>query len=248
MIEDQLLNHSTSYYEADKLLAIASHDIKNPLQAIQLEAQMLIRITKRHERTLMSQEVEIQAQRILKTSNRLANILSDIIDRRRRFYKTRELAHDEVELNIMQIIWDVFDTLRPIGREKNQRLILNSNFDRISFRGSYTKIFQLFTNLLGNSLKFSPPSSKITVCVEQVGGNWTFSIADEGPGIPEESIDKIFDEFVIGNSDKSGDGLGLFTCRNIVSEYGGTIKASNLSQGAKFEILLPIKMTESPYS
>ena len=247
MNEDQSYKDIPAFYDADRLLAIASHDIKNPLQAIQLEAQMLLRITKRHERTLLSHEVEIQAHRILKTSHRLASILTDIIDRRRRFYKTSEQSNDS-EINMMQIIWDVFDTLRPIGREKNQKLILNSNFDRISYKGSYTNFFQLFTNLIGNSLKFSPLDSKVCISVKQIDGNWSFSITDEGPGISEELIDTMFDEFVVGKAEQCGDGLGLFTCRNIVNQYGGTIKASNSNPGAKFEVLLPIKTSELPYS
>lgn len=231
--------------EADRILAIASHDIKNPLHAIRLEAQMLIRIAQRNEKSSMSEEVKIQAQRILKTTDRLATLLTELIDRRRRQVKLNEFD-DQVKLNLIQIIWDVVDTLRPLAREKKQKIILNTNYDKISFNGSYSKIFQLFVNLIGNSLKFSPAQSEVRIIVLHEGDLWNFTINDEGPGIPQDMIEELFEEFSVGKSAESGHGLGLFTCRNIVNEYGGTIKACNTYKGASFEVLLPVMTAELP--
>jgi signal transduction histidine kinase len=102
-----------------------------------------------------------------------------------------------------------------------------------------THLVQVFTNLIGNSLKFHEPGRAPTVRVssERRAGVTEFVVEDDGPGVPESDRDRIFDLFDRGGSarEQPGTGIGLATCRKLVESYGGTIRceASELG-GARF--------------
>jgi signal transduction histidine kinase len=90
---------------------------------------------------------------------------------------------------------------------------------------------QIFMNLLGNSVKFAAPHPEITITVDRAGPEVSVSIADNGPGIPDEMKPVIFDRFRKGRSRNSGKGLGLFITRKLIEDYGGSIRAEDRVPG-----------------
>jgi len=107
-------------------------------------------------------------------------------------------------------------------------------------------IEQVLINLIDNALKYTPQDSIIEINVYKSGERVTFEVADNGPGLPEESIKNIFDTFFTAEhkfSDaRRGVGLGLAICKSIVEAHGGTIEASNrVSGGALFKFTLPAR-------
>jgi signal transduction histidine kinase len=110
------------------------------------------------------------------------------------------------------------------------------------------KIRQVIDNLLSNAVKYSPPGSIITVTVREELGQCSFSVIDQGPGIPENERHKLFQDFGRLSAQPTGGekstGLGLAICRKIVEAHGGGITAENLpGRGSEFRVTLPLDAT-----
>ncbi len=106
----------------------------------------------------------------------------------------------------------------------------------------FVEIEQVFRNLLSNSAKYSPPETTIRVSARQEGSWVLVEVQNEGPSIPEDYLERIFDKFfrVTAREQITGTGLGLSICRGIVEAHGGRIWAENLPGGMAFKFLLPM--------
>jgi two-component system sensor histidine kinase ChvG len=103
---------------------------------------------------------------------------------------------------------------------------------------------QVFENILDNALSFSPPGAAVTVTAAAENGQIVARFADQGTGIPEANLGRIFDRFFTHRPDASRHtgghtGLGLAIVRAIVEAYGGTVTAANGERGAVFTVKLP---------
>ena len=110
---------------------------------------------------------------------------------------------------------------------------------------------RVLTNILDNAAKYSPAGSTISIRAEQSGNTVRLQIVDEGEGIPEQDIEKIFDKFYRvrkGDRVRAGTGLGLPICRGFVEAMGGTMAAANRPDrsGAVITLNLPVP-TDSPH-
>ena len=107
-------------------------------------------------------------------------------------------------------------------------------------------IVQVLVNLVNNAIKYTPPDAAIVLSAERQDDRVVISVADEGPGIPDEEKERIFEMFYVGsNRDTVGRkslGLGLSLCRTIVQTHGGEIWVSdNVPHGAVFHFTLPLE-------
>jgi signal transduction histidine kinase len=221
----------------EQMLAIVSHDIKNPLSAIHLEAQMLQRAAERAGKSLLAEEVKIQSNRILKTTDRLKNLISDLLDKNK---SENGLAHlSKGNIDGMRLLQDVLDSMRPLIQEKEItiRMSLPPEAFMVIDRN---KMFQVFSNLINNSIKFTPPGGYIQIGMEENDAEFIFNVDDSGPGLKDKEINKVFEKYWTGNStDCAGTGLGLFICKTIVEAHGGHIFVENLLEGARFRFTIP---------
>jgi signal transduction histidine kinase len=226
----------------EEMLAIVYHDIKNPLSAIQLDAQMLELLSHKEPTPEMMTDLRIQSKRILKTVDRLKVLVSDLLEHNKTI-KDAEFEHSFIIRkslhNPLHVLNEVLDSYRPLIQEKNlsikkvvvQRRMLG-NFDK-------DRIYQVLSNLLSNALKFSPVGGEIVIELEEnEAGENLFSITDSGPGIVESNLPHIFEKYWTGGS---GNGLGLYICKSIVESHDGVIKAEAVSdkKGAKFWFTIP---------
>jgi len=90
---------------------------------------------------------------------------------------------------------------------------------------------EVFTNLIGNAIKFGGPTVKVTIRVEESGDDVLVSIEDTGPGIPDEMKEAVFMRFGKNRSRKSGQGLGLYITRMLIERYGGRIRVDDRVPG-----------------
>jgi signal transduction histidine kinase len=223
----------------EQMLAIVSHDIKNPLSAIQLEAQMLIRASERSEKSLLSEEVKIQAHRILKTTDRLKILISDLLDKNKSEHGLSHVTKSKIEA--MRLLQEVLDSMRPLiqAKEINLRTMLPLEAIMCLDRN---KMFQVFSNLVNNAIKFTPNGGTIDISMEEHDHDFIFSVDDSGPGLKDKEINKVFEKYWTGNStDCAGTGLGLFICKTIIEAHGGHIFVENLTggKGARFRFTIP---------
>ncbi|MGB7992790.1 response regulator [Methanoregula sp.] len=128
--------------------------------------------------------------------------------------------------------------LKPVNLDEVIRNdILRFSNVAINFSGTEAVVLaddllgQVFTNLIGNSIKFCDEKPEIAISVGEKGNKILVTVADNGPGIPDEMKPQIFDRFRKGKSKKSGKGLGLFITRHLIEGYGGTIWADDRVPG-----------------
>lgn len=221
----------------EQMLAIVFHDIKNPLAAIQLEAQMLLRSAERDGKSLLSEEVKIQARRILKTTERMKILVSDLLEKNQfenGLIKLKKETH-----GISKVIQEIFDSVRPLAYDKNIRLLSSILRDSI-ISIDRSKIIQVISNLLNNAIRFTPHGGCIEVSMEESDFEYIFSIEDSGPGLEETTMKRAFDKYWSFNS-PDGTGLGLFICKTIIEAHAGHIFVEKGCKhgGACFKFTIP---------
>lgn len=229
---------SDAFAAKEQMLAIVSHDIKNPLSAIQLEAQMLLRSANRAGKSLLSEEVKIQGARILKTTDRMKTLISDLLDRNKSHDCLSHLKKNDTY--VIRLLQEVLDSLRPLVHEKDLMIKLAVS-DHVMIHVDRSKMFQVFSNLLNNAIKFTPQGGTIQIALEENEQEFIFSVDDSGPGLKEQDLQHVFEKYWSSSeSNVNGTGLGLFICKTIIEAHGGHIQAENLDlNGARFRFYLP---------
>ncbi|MBK8975678.1 MAG: hybrid sensor histidine kinase/response regulator [Planctomycetes bacterium] len=144
-----------------------------------------------------------------------------------------------------QLIADVATSHGPDAARKDQRLVVSSAPDEIRLDADPVRLRQAIDNLVSNAIKFSPPGSRIEVIALETRGDVEISVIDEGPGLTEDDLARVFGEFQRLSARPTGGeashGVGLSIVRSIAEAHGGTARAKNRGdrKGARFSILLP---------
>ncbi len=237
----KLEKNLTDFTSAEQLMAIVSHDIKNPISAIQLEAQILLRVSARSPKSELSDEVRIQANRILKTTERMKILVSDLLDRDKSVHSLSDL--NKKTCHAYLLVQEVLDGLAPLIQNKNIS-VHNLVPENVLINVDKNKIYQVFSNLIGNSIKFSPKEGIIKISFTEDPSSFIFSVEDNGPGLSENDISNVFEKYWTGNnSSTQGTGLGLYICRSIIESHGGVISVNNLPmRGVSFLFSIPKKV------
>lgn len=218
---------------------VASHDLREPLRKIATFANRL----KDDDKTLLSERGGLFLGKILSASVRMDEMIQGVLN-----YSMIDTWEKNIEIiDLNGIIKDIENNLELLIQQKNAVI----RFDRLpQILGAKVLIYQLFYNLIYNSLKFTRENEDqvITILSKTFGSGaeWftEITIEDRGIGFDPDQSDKIFSAFARLNSKESyeGTGLGLTLCKKIVEKHGGTIRATGAeNKGAKFIIVLPIK-------
>ncbi len=230
---------------SEKFAADVAHELKNPLTAAQVMAQSL-----HYARTPEQREQVVE--QVLGELKRLNRLITDVANTSR---LDAELALQTTSpVDVRGIIRSVVETFRATIEDGQRHIALDIQDAAARSRafvvtGHETNLGRVVTNLLDNALSFSPSGGTVTVCVSCLNNGVEIAVSDEGPGIPPESIDKIFQRFYSDRpqSDRTrgkNSGLGLSISREIVSVHGGQIWAENRIEGGKvlgacFRVQLP---------
>jgi signal transduction histidine kinase len=139
--------------------------------------------------------------------------------------------------DLAELVERAVGLLRYDARRKDVRF--ESDLQAVQVEGHEDDLLRVAANLLGNALKYSPAGAtvRIVVAAEERQARWV--VADQGPGIPPEQLDRIFRAGVQAPGAEGGFGLGLGICRTLVSQHAGLIRARNGQRGAIFEVILP---------
>jgi two-component system sensor histidine kinase ChvG len=219
---------------SEKFAADVAHELKNPLTAAQVMAQSL-----HYARTPEQREQVVE--QVLGELKRLNRLITDVANTSR---LDAELAlQTTAPVDVRAILRAVVETIRATIEDGQHHVVLEIQ-DVPARAGAFivncheTNLGRVVTNLLDNALSFSPPGGTVSVSVSAPSDGVEISVSDEGPGIPPESIDKIFQRFYSDRpqSDRTrgkNSGLGLSISREIVSAHGGHIWAENRIDGSK---------------
>lgn len=221
----------------DEFISVVSHELRTPLTSIRGALGLLAGGAAGELPPRAHRMVEVASD----SSDRLIRLINDILDVERMAAGKLRLRHEQVD--VMQLVATAVDETSPLAHDAGVRIEVGAVFG--SVWADRDRVVQTLTNLLGNAVKFSPQGSVVRLTV--VAGEWQvrFDIVDEGPGIPVEQLEEIFNRFQqVDASDtrsKGGTGLGLAICRGIVEQHGGDIWATSdgLGTGATFSFTLP---------
>jgi signal transduction histidine kinase len=218
----------------EDLVSIVSHDLKNPLTAIRLNASLLRR----------DQPPELNERSIQGIETACCNmqaLISDLLDVARMEAGGLPLQGDIHEIS--KIAVTAIDAVRPIAQAKGVRIELRSG-EQLSSWVDPHRLQQILANLIGNAIKFSPPGSTISLKIARAGAEVRVEVADQGRGIPDQQLPFLFERFRQASTGDAarGTGLGLYIARNLVEAHGGRIGVrSVVGQGSTFWFSLPLK-------
>ena len=221
----------------DEFVSIVSHELRTPLNAILGWAAVLRRADS--DPTLAQRALQAMQD----NATRQARLIEELLDFSRITSGRLALTREAVDLR--ELLRGVVETIIPQAASKRVSLDL-SPVPAVQLRGDASRLEQVFFNLLGNALKFTPADGRISVSVEQEAGADAIRVTDTGVGIDPKVLPFIFDRFRQGEEaarrDYGGLGLGLSIAQQLVDAHGGEITAESpgRGQGATFTVRLPL--------
>ena len=221
-----------------QLLASASHDIRTPVYAIRLMAEVIGQAA--DDPSLAAQVPEL-VKRLQANALSLDRLILDLLDVARMDLGSIEIRETIFPLN--ELLVEQSGNLLPLADAKGLRLEVEVPDQPIWLRTDRVKLARVISNLLGNAIKFTQTGS-VTVSVSEMAEFVRIRVRDTGVGIAKEHLDHIFDEFAqfhneIRNHDE-GWGLGLPICRRLITALGGDLSVeSKPGLGSNFFVHLP---------
>ncbi len=215
--------------QRELLLAVVSHDLRNPLQAVRLDAGLLARGRARG-----------QGERILRAVSRMERLIGDLLD-----FASLHAGRLEVRASpegIGAIVDELLEIFQPQAAEKTIALQLDAEAARgLRVRADRNRVLQVLANLLGNALKFCGPGAAVTLSIAPRDGELLFAVKDSGPGMSEEERGHLFEPYWSADRHRAGGtGLGLYISKGIVEAHGGRIWAESApGRGSAFYFTLP---------
>lgn len=209
----------------------ASHDLRGPLSSIKLAAEMLEEdaLEPGFPRPGAGEEVLRYAESIKKSSDKSFTLIESMLSLARAGQMEGPVEGVDVEALVREIVEE--------RHLEGVRVHVEIISDLGTVTGNSTQLYQLFSNLLDNSVKHNPEGPLVVSLSHSLArdGSDRYLVRDNGAGIPEEIVDEVFTPFLRGSG--GGAGIGLATVKRIVSAYGGEISAYN-DNGACFEFTL----------
>jgi K+-sensing histidine kinase KdpD len=220
----------------DEFLASASHELRTPISHVKGFVSSL-------RQSDVEWEEEVRQDflaEIERETDRLAKLIGDLLDMTR--LESGGLDQTaRAPVTPSEIVGGGLDRVRGLVRRHHVQVDVPP--DLPSVLGDASQLERVVANLVENAAKFSPAGSTIRITGAQDHGALTLAVEDEGPGVPDQQLEPIFEKFYRGRNGATsvpGTGLGLSICRRIVEAHGGRIHAEQAARGARFVIELPI--------
>ncbi|HUF75780.1 MAG TPA: ATP-binding protein, partial [Longimicrobiales bacterium] len=233
--------HNASLYEQasdalrtrDRVLGVVAHDLRNPLSTITMSAELLLEVD------LDELQHHKQLEIIRRSADRMNRLIEDLLDVARiehgQLTLERSYHHPEA------IVREVLEANTSLAAARHLELVHDVNAAG-PILIDYNRIIQVLSNLIGNSLKFTPGGGTIRVGTEAMDDGVRFFVADTGPGIADEDLENLFRPFWQGRGKVGeGAGLGLSIARGIVEAHGGRIWAQSApGEGTTMYFTIPL--------
>jgi signal transduction histidine kinase/FixJ family two-component response regulator len=221
----------------DEVLAVVSHDLRSPLGTVAMGAAMLRRsMTSPNGR--FADDLEV-INRITRSCKRMERLIDDLLDASRLDAGAVMVAPRAMPA--ADLLQDALDAATLEAAAGKVRVVADE-VEALRVMADRDRVLQVFSNLVGNALKFTPAEGTITLGVARAGDFARFTVTDTGAGIPAEHLPRLFDRFWKGDrSGRHSAGLGLYIARGIVGAHGGEITASSEPRGGTtFAFTLPL--------
>jgi signal transduction histidine kinase len=219
----------------EEVLAIVSHDLRNPLSAVSLGASLLLMSD------ALSEEDREQLDTILLSAKRMNRLIADLLDVTR-LEGGKRLPIEMANVEATDLLHEAEELFRAQAGAARISMIYHADEDLPPVHADRHRIMQVLSNLIGNSMKFTPPGGRIDVRATRRDGEILFTVADTGPGIPKENLSDIFSPYwQAKRTERMGAGLGLPIAKGIVESHGGKVWVeSDPGRGTQFYFTLPL--------
>ncbi|MBX3192127.1 MAG: HAMP domain-containing histidine kinase [Labilithrix sp.] len=217
----------------ETVLAVVAHDLRNPLQTIVFATELLAR------ETYGDRPESLHLARIRRCSLRARRLVDNILDSARIGAHPFPIAMSSCSL--ADLVDDALAPFEPIAGARSIRLVLP---DASAVAGSLVcdrdRIIQVLSNLVGNSLQYTPRDGTVSVRVERRPNGVQFTVTDTGCGMTREELNHAFERLWHGQQPGHGSGLGLWIARALVEAHGGKLEATSApGKGTTMTFLLP---------
>jgi two-component system, chemotaxis family, sensor kinase Cph1 len=227
--------------QKEQLLAMVSHDLKNPLHSLMVGITLV-------QRTLPADppgKVSTVLRGMQRSLQRMGHLIDDLLSLAR--LESGSIALEVKSQSAAALLADTFDLLQPIAVDKGVQLeIAPDSLADCRLQCDRERVLQVLSNLVGNAVKFTPGGGNVRCRLSKAGREACFSIADTGPGIAQEHLSYVFDRFWQAQQTRRlGTGLGLSIAQGLVVAHGGRIWVeSGSGQGSVFHFTLPLAPEE----
>lgn len=227
------LDHS--FDQQVKFTADASHELRTPVAAMLTQIQLALS---------KDREVEEYKEHLLACQGQavhMRNLLNSLLDLARS--DSGEIEFLLADYDLSELILECCEWLESLAAER--QVELQTKLTSVTAQIDGLRMSQVLTNIISNAIHHSPPSSRILISLTTDNDTAIIAIKDQGPGIPEEAKDHIFERFYRASKSRTARqgsvGLGLAIAKTIVDKHKGQIMAESDSNGTTFTVTLPLK-------
>jgi len=224
----------------DEFVSTVSHELRTPLTSISGALGLIA--------SGMAGYVPEKVQELIDIANnnaeRLVRLIGDILDVQK--IESGRIGGTPVAIEVEELLTSAADANRALAAKNDLTIALAHTAGAVQIDGDLDQLMQVMTNLLSNAIKFSPQHGAIEIATHREGDEIVISVSDQGPGVPPEYRDSIFEKFMqVESSDtraRGGTGLGLSICKSLVEHHDGSMGYADApSGGAQFWIRLPVR-------
>ncbi len=219
----------------DDVLRVVAHDLRNPLNAIMMQASAMEREGPEPERR------DPQARQLIaRAATRMNQLIQDLLDVA--LIEAEQLRIAPARVSAADLVRDAVELQEPIARAAKLSLRVEIDDGVGDVWGERKRLLQVFENLISNAIKFSPPGSEIVVGATPKDAEVVFSVTDTGAGIAPDAAEHVFERFwqAATSAKRLGAGLGLPITKGIVEAHGGRIWLQTaLGRGSTFSFAIP---------
>ncbi|MEZ4405063.1 MAG: response regulator [Polyangiales bacterium] len=217
--------------QKEDLAAFIVHDLKNPVNAIDLEAQLILRDPK------LSPRARESAQQIRARIRDLLGMILDLLDTARA--EQGRLGPDLAPVSLSELVAQVIES--RAGQAAEAGVTVEPHVTAATLRADADLLRRVIENLVENALRYAPRGSAVGVTAADAGDWVELAVSDRGPGVPPALRETVFDRYARFDqgSARTSRGLGLAFCRVAVEAHGGAISVEDNDPGARFVVRLP---------
>ena len=216
----------------EEVLGVVAHDLRNPLGVAGSVMQML-------EFDLPADQREALLATGTRAVKQMGRLIGDLLDVMR--FEAGRLALETEEVTVSSVLTHAEENIRHAAAEGGIVLTVEEPETSLRIRADRGRLAQVFANLLGNAVKFTPRGGRVTLRARRDGNEVVFEVSDTGPGVSPENQTHLFDRFwQARRTDRRGVGLGLAISKGIVEAHGGRIWViSKQGHGSRFFFAIP---------
>jgi signal transduction histidine kinase len=221
----------------EEMVQVVSHDLKNPLAAIQMGVSFLLEEIVPNDQTHVLERQQLEM--IRRSAGRMTRLIHDLLD-----VAAIEAGHFQVSPSVTTagtLVEEAMELLRPLAAAKKIELLVDVPPSLPPVNVDRERLLQVFSNIGGNAIKFTAEGGRIAIGVVSCGSAVEFTVRDNGRGIAPGDLPRIFDRYWQGKErPHRGSGLGLVIAKRIIDAHGGEIRVeSELGRGSSFSFTVP---------